>query len=390
MRLEDYEPEHEASALPNVPCVECGTIVLRFKGGGPAYCGAHMALLDRDPRYVIPEAINAAEKDLDQPASELVTWCLPELHAHLGYLLPGTVTYGCAFPKNGKTAVISENIAHWIKSGFRPWVMPTESRPKGLITRIACARLGLSVNDVMSRRLRARADSGDVEAQHQLLDLKDMFLEMTIEHHRDGAQVAIEPALRLSRKIFHASCKAAAVGGHRIVVVDHIDVVGGDPETGESGYAASEAVQYDALEFAEHFNIAVLLMTQLNTSRVHNDPLYRYRRPITDWLWMKGVKDHIAASMFGIYRPMRTDIDDKMMAAIRSGEVESWRVALPNSMGIADMLQRYGGERPDSTLILHFEDGKMSAKPVQDQRGFDADRHGISTNDHDYYSTRPF
>jgi len=366
-----------------VTCVECGRAVQLvhrgWEAGDPAYCADHIALLARDPRFIIPSAIKAAEKDLMQPSDELIDWCLPELTDMLGYLLPGTVTYGCAFPKNGKTAFLANNLAYWERQGVRPWVMPTESRPKGLVTRLACARANVSVDETMSRRLRKRADDGDAEAQDQLIRVAVAFSEMLHEHTTEGASIAIEPAPRLTRTIFKKSIQAAAAGGYGLVVVDHIDHVGADPDSGQSGYATSEAIQGDALEFAELYNLPLLLMSQLNTSRVNRDPLHCYKRPVPDWLWMKGPKDQIAHGMFGIYRPMQPDPDEKLMEAVKAQQAESWRIALPNTMGIADMLSRFAGARRDRTLHLHYEDGKISPRAALDQWAEQSGMHGIHT-----------
>lgn len=371
------------TSADSLPCAECGRAVRAvprgWESGMPVYCADHIALTGRDPRFIIPHAIKAAEHDLMTPAAELVDWCLPSINGLLGYLLPGTVTYGCAFPKNGKTAFLANNLAYWEAQNIRPWVMPTESRPKGLVTRLAAARVNVSVDELMSRRLRRRADDGDREALRQLTDVMRAFSEMMDEHTREGASIAIEPAPRLTRDVFRQSVAAAAAGGYGLVVVDHVDHISGDASKGESGYAASEAVQHDALEFAERYDLPILLMSQLNTSRVHRDALYRYKRPVTDWLWMKGVKDQIAHTMFGIYRPMLPDVDDKLLEAVRDQRAESWRVAMPNTMALADMLSRFNGARPDQTLLLHYEDGKISEKPQADEWSHASSMHGIPT-----------
>ena len=365
-----------------VPCSVCGTPIRLaprdWNGTDPLYCTEHTVLIGRDPRFVVPDAIKAAEEDL-LGMEPLISWCLPSLTDMLGYLLRGTVTYGCAFPKNGKTAFLSNNLAYWDQQGVRTWVMPTESRPKGLITRLAAFRAGVSAEEAMSKRLRVRADHGDESAKRQMVALLREFHEMAESVERDGCNIAIEPAPRLTRRVFQQSCRAAAAAGYELVVVDHVDHVGGDADSHESGYQASEAVQYDALEFAETYDVAVLLMSQLNTSRVSNDPLCRYKRPVTDWVWMKGVKDQIASTMFGIYRPMMRGLDDKLLQAVKAQEAESWRVAQPHTMGVASMLSRLNGARPDRTLTLGYHEGVISERDDADQWADAADQHGIWT-----------
>lgn len=365
----------------SIPCTQCGApvrLVPRgWQAGDPAYCAEHAPLLDRDPRFVIPDAIRAAERDMLQPAADLIDWCLPELTETFGYLLPGTVTYGCAFPKNGKTAFLSNNLHYWDQKGVRVWVMPTESRPKGLITRLAAFRVGVPAEEALSRRLRVRMEAGDPEAIRQFTALMVEFANMYGDHQRDGSNIAIEPAPRLNRAIFRQSVAAAAAGGYGLVVVDHIDHV--QPDHGENEYTTSAGVQHDALEFAEQYDMAILLMSQLNTSRVGRDNLYRYRRPSPDWLWMKGVKDQIATTMFGVFRPMDPNIDDKLLQDAKDGKAEGWRVAMPHTMGVADMLSRLGGARPDRTLLLDYHDGVIRSKPRADAWEWEAGAHGIYT-----------
>ena len=369
--------------LDAVPCHYCDDPVRLiphdWEPGDPVYCTAHRFLEGRDPTLVIPDAIKGAVADLEAPTDHLVDCSLPEMTDTFGYLLPGTVNYACAFPKNGKTAFLSNQLHYWNSKGLRVWVMPTESRPKGLIARMACFRCGVSPDEVMSRRLAVRADQGDAEAQRLYQLVLDTYVAMMEETQRDGSNIMIEPTPRLTRSVFRRSCEAAAVAGVDLVVTDHVDHVGADPDGGLSGYAASEAVQHDALEAAERFGYAVLLMSQLNSSRVSNDKLHRYRRPIPDWLWMKGAKDQVVTTMIGIYRPMKPDIDDKLLMAVREGHEESWRVALPHTMGLVDMLSRFNGAKLDRGLLVDFRDGVMRSRDPGDDFDLLADRHGIPT-----------
>ncbi len=344
----------------------------------PLYCTAHASLQGRDPQFVIPRAIGEAVADLMRPASDLIDWSLPEITDLAGYLLPGTVAYACAFPKGGKTTFLSNQMAHWDRTGRRVWAMPTESRPKGLLTRLACFRVGVAPDEAMSRRLRVRADGGDDLARRQLAHLIAEFDRMLAGVESDGSNFAIEPAPRLTRSTFRRSCQAAAEGGYELVVVDHVDHIGADPGTGESGYAASEGVQHDALEFAETFDVAVLLMSQFNT-RVAKDPLAMFKRPQTDWLWMKGVKDQVATSMFGIYRPMMPDIDDALIQRVRTGDEEPWKIALPNTMGLADMASRFGGGKIGRTTHLQYDHGILRSLPLGDAFTIEAAYNGIHT-----------
>jgi hypothetical protein len=94
---------------------------------------------------------------------------------------------------------------------------------------------------------------------------------------------------------------------------------------------------------------------------------------------MKGVKDQIATTMFGVFRPMDPSVDDKLLADAKEGRAEGWKVAMPHTMGVADMLSRYGGARPDRTLLLDYHDGLLASKPASDFMAMEAAHHGIHT-----------
>lgn len=342
------------------------------------YCVAHALLKGRDPQFIVPQAVADARNDLSAHSSTFMKFSLPSLHRLLGFLMRGTVTYGCALPGNGKTAFVSQQIAHWAQEGKRVWVMPTESRPKGLMTRLVCRRLGISADEALSGRLREAMDNGDLQARedHRALERAYRQLEDTLQE-RDG-NIAIEPAPSLTRRIFRESCEAAAQWGADILITDHIDHVKGDETTG-TGYQASEAVQNDALEFGELFNLPLLLMSQLNRSKTMGDPLALYRQPQLSHLWMPGAKEQNATGIFGLFRPMKIDLDDALAKSIKDGRAPSWKVAVEQCMGVLDMKKRFGGEHRDGIAYLEYRHGTLAEPSDILRRELEADAAGIRT-----------
>lgn len=342
------------------------------------YCVHHSLLKGRDPQFIVPQAVADARQDLDAHSSTFMRFSLASIHNLIGFLRGGQIAYGCALPGNGKTAFVSQQIADWVVQGRRVWVMPTESRPKGLMTRLVCRQIGVSAEDAMSGRLRERMDAGDLQAieDHRALRHAYRQLEDTLQE-RDGT-IAIEPAPSLTRTIFRASCEAAAQWGADILVTDHIDHVVGDDTTG-SGYQASEAVQNDALEFAELFNLPLLLMSQLNRSKTAGDVLALYRQPQLSWVWMPGAKEQNATNIFGLFRPMRTNLDDALVKQIKDGRAPSWMVAIPHCMGVLDMKKRFGGEYRDQVAYLEYLHGTLSEPSDLLRRELEADTAGIKT-----------
>lgn len=351
--------------------VGCGQVAYKLRGADVldgAYCHDHYLLEGRDPNIVIRHGLLAAQRDLERHSSTLVKWPLASVHAMFGFLLPGTVTYIGGFPSNGKTLFISQMIAGWKRNGVKVWVMPTESKPKGLLTRLACHDAGINPDDAMSFRLREAADGGNEEARYLLEKLNRTYTAMLERmDERDETDICIEPTPMLTRDTFQRSCRAAAQCGCQLVVVDHIDHVTGDGRT--SGYQASEDVQRDGHEFAQEYELPLLNLTQFNSRTVQNDPLHLYRRPLMDWLWMKGVKDQVATTVGGLYRPMDPQCNPDILKAARDGTVETWRVALPDTMGLADLKSRHNGSKRDRALHIGVKHGTLYDLPEYDQPG---------------------
>lgn len=352
-----------------VHCHNCGALHVgeaNADEGRVFYCPDCAVLNDRDPRFIIPEAITDAAAQQEIHSDTLVRWPLASLHDVLGFLLPGTVTYCAAFPGNGKTSFVTQMIAGWAAAGRRPWVMPTESRPRGLMTRLAAMRAGVDPDDALSFRLRERVDQGDLLAREDFDRLTATYLDLLVEVQQ-RITLAIEPTPMLTPELFRRSCEAAAKAGAQIVCTDHVDQVVAKPGAQISGYQCSEQVQHDALQFAQDYDMPIVLMSQLNSSRTQGDPLHAYRRPLLDWLWMKGVKDQVATTIFGLFRPIDPACDGKVMKDAREGLVETWRVALPYTMGIGVMKQRHGGAQRDRVLHLDYRGGVLSDLPPRDR-----------------------
>ena len=342
------------------------------------YCRDHDQLAERDPQFIVPEALRAARLQLAEHSSTFVRWTLPPLHDMLGFLMRGTVTYGCALPSNGKTSFIGQQITDWDAQGLRPWIMPTESRPKGLMVRIICRRLGIPADDALSGRLRERMDAGDLQAAEDHKALERAYRTMEESAYERDATLAIEPAPHLTRTTFRESLMAAKQWEAGIVVVDHCDHIRGDQTTGH-GYQASEAIQHDALEFANLFDLPVLMMSQLNRSKTENDVLAIYRPPLVSWIWMPGPKEQNATTIFGLFRPMRRDVDEGLVKDIRAGRAQNYgkQISIPHCMGVLDMKSRYAGETRDRVTYLEYVRGTLGTLPDAVRREIEGDQHGI-------------
>ena len=376
--MANAKPVARASA-----CFWCGGPVdLAQKGwaGGshPVYCSKHHKVATRDPNVVVAGALRDAGKDLDLDTTRLATWPWASLQEMLGPIGPGQVISGAAFPGGGKTTVIAHCERHWLDQGRRVFHMPLEATPKEWMSRLICLELGLNPDDVLSFRMMQRAQSGDAWAAHNRERLRARFLEVLEEPGR-YAGLVVEPSDTLSPQQFRESCEAAWEMDCDLVVVDHVDHVGHTEEGNQNAFDASTAIQHAAKRFARNRDVPVILLTQLNSKATGGDAMAHYRAPSTDWLWMKGVKDQIGVVIFGMFRPMRTDLDDGFHRELRMGRKSAADIAAPNRIGINLMKGRFHGGAKDRTVLLHYEHGLITDLLTTEQHDESAAKHGIRT-----------
>jgi len=334
-----------------------------WKAGDAAYCPDHYVVAGRDPLLIGRTAIFDAMELQEMDPAKMIRWPFQSVHELAGVLVPKRVHYVAAFSGNGKTSFLSACYAKWVEQGFKVTYLPLESDPLETVTRVACARAGVSADDALSMRLRIAADEGDPVAIRKRDDLMVSF-RLLMEDREFWDLFRIEPTETLTRRKFDQVVTAVRAMQSDILLVDHVDHVEADADDNSPEIKISNQLQQAALACARSCNIPVVLATQLNSSKATGDRLAHYRPPIMDWLYNKGKKEHVAAVCLGTYRPMLDDIDDTLLSDAKSGLTPSWKVAKPNRMGVALMKGRFGGARKDTVAELEYVNGRLSdARP---------------------------
>jgi hypothetical protein len=158
---------------------------------------------------------------------------------------------------------------------------------------------------------------------------------------------------------------SAAHRGHKLVIIDHIDQVGEefDPEAGRKmgGLEAVRKVNDAVLEYARHYQVAVLAMSQVNASiqGEGNNPLSRFRKPELHHLMYHSFKKKNAAQVFGIFRPLAPGLSREDFILVREGVIDPLEVLAKDRMGLNLAKLRHAGEYEGKTLELHYGHGKL-------------------------------
>ena len=342
----------------------------------PLYCEDHHRIRGRDPNIVVPAALEGATEHLRTDLTRVPRWPWLSLDGMAGLLLPESVTYVAAFPGNGKTSFVAHCVLDWIRDqGLRVLLMPLEASPREAVARLVCLEQGLDPDEALSLRLRQRADRGETWARHALDDLRARYGEVlhTPEHY---ANLMVEPSDTLGQKGFRSALDAGAEAGMDVVVVDHVDHLGHDDEDNRSEIARSTAIQHEAKAFTRRTGIPVVLMAQLNSKATGGSRTAYYEPPRMEWMWFKGVKEQIAHTVLGLFRPLRTDVNATDLAKLAPGE----SYAELNTIGISGMKRRYGGAVRDPVVRLHFEHGLITERTSSERVADEAEAHGIKTS----------
>lgn len=365
-----------------VKCSWCGEPVqivpTGWQPGKAAYCHAHMGIAGRNPYNVGHVALSEAVDLQDADAAQFLRWPWESVHELAGVLVPRRVYYVAAFPGNGKTSFLAQCFAHWLSQGANVTYLPLESDPSETMTRVACARAGVSADEALSMRLKLREEAGDPIAAAQRARLLDAFTAL----RKDDDflySFRIDPTDTLSPLEFQKVIRAVKEMESDVLIVDHVDHAEADANDNSPEIKTSNKIQQMALHAARSLSIPVVLATQLNSRAAGGDRLAHYRAPLMDWLWNKGKKEQIAAVCLGLYRPIDpakvADIPD-----VRSGLKEPHVIAKPNRMGVSGMKLRFGGERKERSVELQYEHGTLSDLPVAELWADEQSEHGIRTH----------
>jgi len=159
--------------------------------------------------------------------------------------------------------------------------------------------------------------------------------------------------------------------------VDHVDHVGHDADDPTPEVSKSTAIQHAAKRFARQHQIPVVLMSQLNSKATGGDALAYHRPPRLEWLWMKGVKEQIAHTILGLFRPLKADLDDGALRDVARGLRSTAEIAEPRTMGIVGMKRRFGGAVRDPVVRLTYELGLLTDRTHGEALDDAAAAHGI-------------
>lgn len=319
-----------------------------------------------DPETIASDQTSQALIALNRPPGSYVEWPFPDLAALTGPMAPGNVWFVCAASGGGKTTFVASVIDLWRLGGKRVYVMPLETRAHEFRTYLACMAAGVHPGDALSGAL---ASAPNYRAVRDVL-VAELHAQ-TRPPYVEQVMVSGQRAINLAG--LRDGMREAQAFGADVVIVDHIDHIGGDGD-GTNLYAESKAVNDGALRLAQDHDLLVLFTSQLNQSASKGDYLAKYLPPRTEHVAFGSLKQRNATGMIGLFRPIRTrrpdETDEDYVQALRSARAGTGNIVdmlEPNTMGVSAMKLRNYGAREGAKAYLTVSHGRVFTMDEKDK-----------------------
>lgn len=307
--------------------------------------------------------LSAAITHLDRHPDTLVRWPFGDLDALTGPMGAGEVWFVPAFSGGGKTTFIVSAIEAWRLQGLKMYVMPLELQPYRFRTMLACMETGTHPGDALSGALRA-----DPMRVAERDNLRAALLRQGRDSYFEHVMVSEQRAINV--RGLEAGLQEAKAFGADVVIVDHIDHIGGKGNPAE----ASKEVNHAALRMAQDNGLLLVFTSQLNMEIGKADRLAKYAAPMPHHVMYPSVKIQVATGMLGLFRPLRTmreneSPDDYALALkqARAGTADAPDMLEPNTMGVVAMKLRNYGANEGKRINLAVDRGRVVHLPEKDR-----------------------
>lgn len=310
----------------------------------PTHEGAESAAHDQVAR---------ARAELARPVSDYLRLPWASVADLVGGIAPGTLGVLMGYSGNGKSTFLMNLTDMLLQEDRCVYYMGLESSPDIIRTQLACLRLNLHPGDVLSGKLKSDRDwplyltaiSGELDKQ-----------AWQLEHNR--LLVGDQPYVDITG--LAAAAADAEAAGADLLIVDHIDHVGGGGDYKES----VQAVHW-ALSLALKHRLRVLVASQLNNSATLGDRLAQYRRPAPSAMKMGTHKREVAHYVLSVWRPLKPNVTKEELQAVKGDQLDIARILAPHTMAVGiDKDRNYG--REGRKALLHVSEGRVRERTSMD------------------------
>jgi hypothetical protein len=258
----------------------------------------------------------------------------PSLADVAGPLCPEDLVIIAARTSQGKSLFLQNLFDALIASGIAGLYIGLEQGPDVLRSKWACIRCGVRPSLVLAPKKHER---GSPEWEHAMSlvqeDIRDYQSSATIKR-----LAHFSATRRVNAKKLLNWTEWAVDHGCGFVIVDHIDrMQHGDGKN--TFHELSETVRL-AKELAVKHRIVMLVASQIGRP---SDSVEALMPPMLHNLRGAGTKEEEADTVLGVYRPLRLNVTDKELKAVRQAAKPIDEVREPNTMAVMLLKHRLDG-----------------------------------------------
>lgn len=286
------------------------------------------------------------------------------VHAIVGRLAPGSLTFVIAHTGQGKTTFMLDVFDRWAQAGVPIDFLGTEQEPDELRTKWACLRCGVPAGVAINREWDEwqLGEFWREKVEDDLGKLDDAY----------SGQVLFIPEKFVTLATVEAAARNAQQRGAKVLVVDHVDRI--ETQANDSEYLALKRLVRRLKELARDHNLALLVASQLNREGRKADRLGAYRAPQIHHMQGGATKEQEADVVLGLWRPLRTirpseSIEEfkAAMDAAMKGNAEPETVLEPDTMAVVLLKHRTWGSREGKRCRLRVSHGRITDVPERDR-----------------------
>lgn len=297
------------------------------------------------------EQFVAAVQRLHEDTSKYPRFPWPHLADLAGPMCPEDLVLVAARTSGGKSLFLQNLFDAMVCEGRFGLYVGLEQSPRILRIKWACLRAKVPPKYVLATRDGER----DTPAWRDAMDRVQKELAW-----QKSPEIRLRAHFAMARRIDKAGLQAwtewAVDQGCEFVVIDHIDRM--HHGSGKNPFQElSETVQL-AKELAVKHRLVMLMATQVG--RPSGDALEMFMPPALHTLRGAGTKEEEADTVLGIYRPLKPDVTDKDLKAVRQGLADISTVQEVGMMGVQLLKHRLDGPVAGKTVRLAVDHGRVS------------------------------
>jgi len=315
--------------------------------------------------------IQGAEAFLDLTEEDYLHWPWSTLDAAIGGMAPGTLHYIVCPSKGGKTTLCRSAVAEWCKQGKKVLYGGFEMKAETLRTMYAADDVGVDPGDILSG---AWLQWDHYEALRERM--RAAYREQRRPDHW-YQNLRFTSYERVGQKEVREMMEIAAEWGGEVVVVDHVDHLGGTP--GKNEFSVSVESNHLLLELTQKYGTKTIITSQTNQTGKAQDR-WRDHKALRDEVVRFGdVKKQVATTMFGFFRPLKPGITKEEKEQVEYGERSLTDLLLTNANRFNIMASRTYGSRIGMTGVVGWERGRIVEPSQGLLNEIEAAKHAIKT-----------